>query len=132
MGLLQRLFQVLAALDPGPRRLQLKLRRTPSLLAASGRPGSNTTAHAADATVREVAARLRRQQCWLLYIDEQRFALTTQHAGTEWLEPVDRPTAAVAELLLDGSGAAELEQHAADEQLPLEQLWKILHWLGGC
>src|SRR5205823_659640 len=102
--LLHRLLGLLPRIEA--RRLQVKLHRASQLVAATSRPPPSPL----DDRMMAVAARLRTMGCWILVADETRFLLANRLSdGDDWIVEVDRPTAAVVELLLEGAAPIEVD-----------------------
>jgi hypothetical protein len=92
----------LLALSPRleARRLRVKVHPTAELLAAESRPPPSPD----DAAAQAVKARLLSMRCWIAVADERFLLVNRLTDGSDWILEVDRATAAVAELLLDGAG----------------------------
>jgi 2-polyprenyl-3-methyl-5-hydroxy-6-metoxy-1,4-benzoquinol methylase len=136
LPLFNRLMALCGTVDARTHRLQAKLRRVPTLLVARSRQPGDSAPHHDDGVAAGIATRLRRLQCWIVVLSDSRsadsrFALSMLQEGNLWLEEVDRQTAALAELILDGAGGSQLERWAAGEQLASDELWSRLQQLAG-
>jgi len=104
------------------RRLRIKLRPAPVLLAARGRPMPQTPAADAAPELAAMLAALRTRMqttnAWLVSVDAARFFAYYYVGQKPWILRMERAEAALAELCAEGAGPAELDGWARTEFLP--------------
>ncbi len=104
------------------RRLRIKLRPGPALLAARGRsmpeaPGIDAEPELA-AMLATLRTRMQTTSAWLVSVDGARFFSYYFAGGKPWILRMERAEAALAELCAEGAGPAELDGWARTEFLP--------------
>jgi len=105
------------------RRLRIKLKPAPALLAARGRPiSAGVLSSDGDPELIDLLAALRARmqttEAWLISVDASRYFSYYYVGKKPWILRMERAEAALAELCAEGAGPAELEGWARAEFLP--------------
>ena len=118
--LLRRLYATLLRLGSLALPVRIKLRRAAPLVAAHGRPHiwADDAPSGPEGLVQALAARWQQQQTWIINQGGQRHALFWLAAGDLRGVACDPLTAAIGELIGDGTSAAQIGQYLRTSFVP--------------